>query len=370
MLSPGQVLPDPVEAPQNAEWEQNLNRRMMCPDCQEQPPNIIEDWTEGNVVCATCGLVLETHLVDQRSEWRTFASDDGKGDDPSRVGKAEDPNNPGEHLQTQISFNSSGMRDKTLDRAQASIYKDAGQQHLESAYSIIKNYCAALHLPHTTEQKANDLYRKFNQAPQLRGKNQDAIKLACILSATRKHKNGISYDTIGNISGVSKRDISRAFKSLKEAFRGKAHSLFSRQIIGVLMFRTASFKPGENNPGNVNGGEESVVATSASTMTSRYGTQLKLNKATVNLSRKLADHVSEVGTLDGRNPNTTAGACIFTACHLLGDQRTLKQVAKEAGVNDSTIKGAYRKLMEEKEKVILPEWLGEGKGDLHRLPQV
>ncbi|KAL9055616.1 MAG: hypothetical protein Q9162_003426 [Coniocarpon cinnabarinum] len=352
MLSPGQVVVEPVPEPQDEAWKLNLNRAMMCPDCQELPPNIMEDWQEGNTVCATCGLVLETHLVDQRSEWRTFASDDGKGDDPSRVGKAEDPNNPGDHLQTSISFNASGMRDRALDRAQASIYKDAGQQHLESAYSVIRQYCNSLHLPNTTEQKASDLFRKFHAAPQLRGKNQDAIKLACILSATRKNKNGISYDTMMMMSGVSKRDISRAFKSLKEAFRANLTA------------------PASSGAGKFDAQEETIVATSASTMTSRYSSQLQLQRHTNNLARKIADHVAEVGTLDGRNPNTTAGACIFTACHLTGDIRSLKEVAKEAGVNDSTIKGAYRKLMEEKDRVILPEWLGEGKGDLSRLPQV
>ena len=228
LLSPGQVIEEPSTTLENQEWQENLNRHMLCPDCQENPPNIIEDWTEGNVICASCGLVLETHLVDQRSEWRTFASDDGKGDDPSRVGKAEDPNNPGEHLQTAISFNSSGQRDRALDRAHASMYKEAGQQQLEAAYSQIRTYCNALHLPHTTEQKASELYRKHHQAPQLRGKNADAIKLACILTATRKNKNGISYDFMMNTSGVSKRDISRAFKSLKEAHRSKfrTHDLY------------------------------------------------------------------------------------------------------------------------------------------------
>ena len=219
VLSPGQVLEEPAVPQGDPEWQENLNRRLICPDCQQT--NVTEDWTEGNVICADCGLVLETHLVDQRSEWRTFASDDGKGDDPSRVGKAEDPNNPGEHLQTSISFNSSGQRDRALDRAHASIYKEAGQQQLETAFSQIRTYCNALHLPHTTEQKASELYRKLHQAPQLRGKNADGVKLACILTATRKNKNGISYDLMMNVSGVSKRDISRAFKSLKEAHRSK-----------------------------------------------------------------------------------------------------------------------------------------------------
>lgn len=112
------------------------------------------------------------------------------------------------------------------------------------------------------------------------------------------------------------------------------------------------------------------IATTPATLATRYGSLLRLQKRTINLARNLAEHVSNVGTLDGRNPNTTAGACIYMASHLIDDPKTLKQVAKEASVNDSTIKGAYRKLLDEKDRVIKSEWLGEGKGDLNRLPPV
>ena len=116
--------------------------------------------------------------------------------------------------------------------------------------------------------------------------------------------------------------------------------------------------------------EDVGIATTPATLATRYGSLLRLQKRTINLARNLAEHVSNVGTLDGRNPNTTAGACIYMASALIGDARTLKQVAKEASVNDSTIKGAYKKLLEEKDRVIKSEWLGEGKGDLSRLPSV
>lgn len=60
--------------------------KYFCKDCRDPVPNIIEDYSNGDVVCATCGLVLGPRIIDTRSEWRTFANDDGGGDDPSRVG--------------------------------------------------------------------------------------------------------------------------------------------------------------------------------------------------------------------------------------------------------------------------------------------
>jgi transcription initiation factor TFIIB len=42
------------------------------------------------MICGNCGLVMGTRIIDTRSEWRTFANDEG-GADPSRIGAVSDP---------------------------------------------------------------------------------------------------------------------------------------------------------------------------------------------------------------------------------------------------------------------------------------
>lgn len=217
-LSPGQVLDEtaPAEAPPDNSWTDNLSRRVMCPDCNEDPPNIIEDWQEGNVTCTTCGLVLETHLVDQRSEWRTFASDDGKGDDPSRVGKAEDPNDPTKgHLQTGIGFNPAGQRDRTLDRAHATLYKDHGIQALEVAYGLLRQICTSLNVPHVTTTIAEDLYRSVYKHPMMKSKNWKTHVSACVLLSARRNANGLGFHDVGAAAGISSKEVSKGVKLLK-----------------------------------------------------------------------------------------------------------------------------------------------------------
>lgn len=217
MLSPGQVIEEPAnESAQEQRYVQNLNRKMICPDCRDDPPQLIEDWAEGNVTCANCGLVLETHLVDQRSEWRTFASDDGKGDDPSRVGKAEDPNDPTAGLQTTIGFNSSGQRDRALDRAHAILYKEGGIAQLETAFNGIREVCAALNVPHATKQHADELYRSCYQERELKGKTMYAIIAACVLFSARRHSNGLQYLDVAKAANVTIKEITRAIKAIKE----------------------------------------------------------------------------------------------------------------------------------------------------------
>ncbi len=48
----------------------DLAVRLICPDCRDPNPNIIEEFGSGDLVCGTCGLVLGDRVVDTRSEWR------------------------------------------------------------------------------------------------------------------------------------------------------------------------------------------------------------------------------------------------------------------------------------------------------------
>lgn len=52
------------------EYRPNLAVRFMCPDCKNPQPNLIEEYSSGDIVCGDCGLVLGDRVVDTRSEWR------------------------------------------------------------------------------------------------------------------------------------------------------------------------------------------------------------------------------------------------------------------------------------------------------------
>jgi transcription initiation factor TFIIB len=48
----------------------DLAVRLICPECRDPNPNIVEEFSSGDLVCGTCGLVLGDRVVDTRSEWR------------------------------------------------------------------------------------------------------------------------------------------------------------------------------------------------------------------------------------------------------------------------------------------------------------
>ncbi|KAL7166836.1 hypothetical protein ACSBR2_037499 [Camellia fascicularis] len=55
-----------------------------CSDCK-RAMEVVFDHFAGNTVCSECGLMLESHSIDETFEWRTFAneSDDNH---PVRIG--------------------------------------------------------------------------------------------------------------------------------------------------------------------------------------------------------------------------------------------------------------------------------------------
>ena len=65
-------LRNPEAEPQALQptWAPDLAVRLICPDCQDPVPNLIEEYSSGDIVCGSCGLVLSGRVIDTRSEWR------------------------------------------------------------------------------------------------------------------------------------------------------------------------------------------------------------------------------------------------------------------------------------------------------------
>ena len=61
-------------------------QKLVCNNCNNDDPEVIEDFAAGDLICGDCGLVLGDRVIDMRSEWRTFSNDNAPQKDNSRVG--------------------------------------------------------------------------------------------------------------------------------------------------------------------------------------------------------------------------------------------------------------------------------------------
>ena len=229
-------LAAPVKAQE--QWRENLNMQMICRDCKEVPPNLVEEFSSGDMVCGSCGLVLGDRIVDTRSEWRTFSNDDQGTDDPSRVGDGANPLLNGSQLQTTISFNDGpNGRSRDLHRAQNKSTHDKSTKGLLTAYKELGALCDAMSIPKTVSDYAKHLFKKVHDAGAFRGKSQETIVAGCLFIACRQLKVPRTFREIFALTKVTKAEIGRIFKALEKFFaaENKENNDRIQQVGGKFM---------------------------------------------------------------------------------------------------------------------------------------
>ncbi len=233
---PGPVSGTSATASSDGQWSENLNVAVMCPDCREMPPNLVEEFSSGDLVCRSCGLVLGDRIVDTRSEWRTFSNDDQGNDDPSRVGDTANPLLNGSQLATAISggggggsgggdSGGAGARARDLNRAQNKANHDKATRQLLAAYKEIGAFCDAINIPKNVSDTAKHLYKLVDDAKAFKGKPQDVLSAGCIFIACRQCGVPRTFREVFAVTKVAKKEIGRVFKALERFFGNQSKEI-------------------------------------------------------------------------------------------------------------------------------------------------
>ena len=166
-----------------------------------------------------CGLVAESHVIDERSEWRSFGDKVGlkppchqlllasnsclrpmysgrsshpqeKGDhaDPSRVGGPTNHLLSDGGLGTEIGVATKGTGNMTMIRnLQRTAARASDPDHsLKRAYAHINKLCGALGLQKDASSRACEIFKKAAEHPRgLKGKSTSAMCAAVVYVACR-----------------------------------------------------------------------------------------------------------------------------------------------------------------------------------------
>jgi len=332
-----------VQKVQQPTYGPDLAVRLICPECRDPNPNIVEEFGSGDLVCGGCGLVLGDRIVDTRSEWRTFANDEG--DDPSRVGAASDPLLEGmEQLDTVISFRDGGSGiARELQRAASRSQSSRSERNLLTAFRDIGGWCDQFSLPKTISDIAKQLYKRSDEEKLLRGKPLEAVIAACIFIACRQAHVPRTFREICNLTHVSKKTLGQCYKALEQAF---------------------NLSPGataqSNNANNPSTGPETLLV--------RYCNHLDLPVSVQSICSDIIVAARQHGIADGRSPVSIAGGAIYFTCLLLGRAKPARDISAVAGVSEGTIKLVYRLYYLEREKLVKEEWIKDGKANMDNLP--
>ncbi|KAE8266087.1 hypothetical protein A4X09_0g6261 [Tilletia walkeri] len=369
----------------------NLNVRLICPDCKIDPPNIEESFATGDLVCTDCGMVVGDRIVDTRSEWRTFANEDG--DDPSRVGQASNPLFDGltDKLDTRISFRDGGSGTSRDLQRTAQRVQGTRDRHMLDAFEDIQRKCDSVHLPRTVSDIAKQAFRRCEEERILKGKRPEAIIAAAIYVACKMAKVPRTFSEICALTSVNKKLIGQCFKEMQMAFGlnasgmggtgGPAGSSTNGSSIsgtstatngnggvgsgdgtaddGTAGDRSRAGTPAANGGMGVGVGSSDpasgISPTGATDLVGRFCNHLGLDAQLTRLTELIAIRVRDMGTLAGRSPITIAAACIYFATQLCNVPKGAKRIGKTAAVSDVTIKNSYKELYRCREDILTEE---------------
>jgi transcription initiation factor TFIIB len=309
----------PASVPQTTAHAAAPSTEKRCPSCNGV--DLIFDNERGELVCNSCGLVIEENFTDTGPEWRAFDAEQRAS--RARTGAPMKYTKPNKGLVTEIDLYNKDIRGVRIpSKRQAQLYRmKKWHKRASIASSSERNYLIALPelnrvssylgLPDNIRENAALLYRKCVQNNLIRGRPIEVVVQAVIYASCRQAGMPRTLDEIASISGLAKKDIGRAYRVI-------LHEL----DLKVPLSDPVSYVP-------------------------RYVNALKLSGEAQEKSIQLLREAMRQGLVSGRSPTGVSAAAVYIAGALAGERRTQKEVADVAGVTEVTIRNRYRELKEQ-----------------------
>ncbi len=286
-----------------------------CPRCGST--HLISDPENGEMVCASCGLVVEEELIDRGPEWRAFTADEKQSRTRTGLGMSYTLYDKG--LSTVFNgyrdAQGNRIKDETrikMDRLRKydnrSKFDETWKRNLSIAMAELDRVAAALHLPQSIKEQAALIYRRALKMDLIRGRSIDAFVAASIYAACRQSR------------------IPRPLKEITKAST-REHSEVARTY--RLLIREMKLKMTVDDP-------LKFIPSIAS--------KLNLRRDTEQYAVDILRRAKERQGLTGKDPRGIAAAALYMACIDNNDKRIQKDVAEAAGTTEVTLRNRLRGL--------------------------
>lgn len=296
---------------------------LMCPQCRDPHPNIIESHQDGDTICGDCGIILGDRIIDTGSEWRNFSNDGnsaGASDDPSRVGGPTNPLMAGstDPLETSIS-SKDGLTgiSKELANTQNRINYRQSEKGILKAFRDIQQFSERISLPRSVIDRAKQIYKLADEAKLLRGSGSgvrsiDTFVASSIFLACKQEQVPRTYKEISSLCQVAKKDVWRVCK-----------------MILPLM------------------GNEIITVAKVSDFTSRFCGHLALRPEIKRTCVQISNNAIALSSMAGKSPISVASASIYLGSQLhrrTEQPKSVKDISFVSGITEGTIKQCCRDL--------------------------
>ena len=289
-----------------------------CPECGSD--RLMKDYDTAEIVCMSCGVVLDEKIADNGPEWRAFNAE--QREKRNRVGAPLTFTIHDKGLSTMIDWQNKDIYGKKLTPAQRNqVYRlrkwqrrirvsDATERNLAFALSELSKMTSTLNLPKNVLETASVIYRKAVKKKLIRGRSIQGVTAAALYMSCRQCEVARTLEEVANASTLSKKEIGRSY----------------RFIVKEL--------------------DTFVPPVPPLSYISKFSNQLGLAGRTESIALEIM-RVAQIAKLtSGRGPTGIAAAATYIASVLAGEKRTQREIAESANVTEVTIRNRYKELVE------------------------
>lgn len=287
-----------------------------CPECDGR---LYRDYARGELICGSCGLVINEKQIDQGPEWRAF--DSKQQSERARTGAPMNPLLHDKGLSTEIGWknrDASGVYLPMKKRSQMYRLRQwqrrirvsgATERNKMLAFQEIGRVSARLELPEHIKEDASIIYTRTAEKNLIRGRSIESVAAASLYAACRKNHIPRTLDEIAQESSVHRKHIGRTYRFLMRELK-------------------MSLKP-----------------TSPVDYIPRFCGMLDLERKVELKAIEIVDRAIKEELTSGRGPTGVAASAIYIAATLTGERRTQREIAEITGVTEVTIRNRYKEMV-------------------------
>ena len=287
-----------------------------CPECDGR---LYRDYARGELICGSCGLVINEKYIDRGPEWRAF--DSSQQSERARTGAPMNPLLHDKGLSTEIGWKNRDAAGTFLPlKKRAQMYRlrqwqrrirvsGATERNKMLAFQEIGRVSARLELPEHIKEDASIIYTRTAEKNLIRGRSIESVAAASLYAACRKNHIPRTLDEIAQESTVHRKHIGRTYRFLMRELK-------------------MSLRP-----------------TSPVDYIPRFCGMLELNRKVELKAIEIVEMAIKEELTSGRGPTGVAASAIYIAATLTEERRTQREIAEITGVTEVTIRNRYKEMV-------------------------
>ncbi len=283
-----------------------------CPECGGT--NLFNNKNKGEIICRSCGLVVDAKNISLGKEWRDF--DEGDDSEMKRSGAPTSYTKYDLGMGTSIgteadSFNLDKKQRYKLQRLKRwqKRLSTVMEKNLKIALGELRRLSSFLNLPTSIEEEAGKIYTEAVQKNLVRGRSIESVVAGVVYAACRRQDIPRTLDEIAEASGIDKKEIGRSYRYITRELKIK------------------------------------ILPSNPVDYISRFASVLNYSPQTQSRGVEILSQALSLELTSGRGPIGIAAAALYIAGLLEGERRTQRDISEVSGVTEVTIRNRYKEII-------------------------